>query len=59
MYASGEIMTTYIVDYENEQVDGPFRNKDAIIQYLAEKLGEIEFFNKRTDAEKELRRAFE
>jgi len=52
-------MTTYIVDYENEQVDGPFRNKDAIIQYLAEKLGEIEFFNKRTDAEKELRRAFE
>ena len=50
-------MTTYIVDYENEQVDGPFRNKDEIIQYLSEKLGELEFFDKRVDA-KEAQRGF-
>ena len=36
-------MAYYIVDYLNEDIEGPFKNKDALIDYLAyQKLGDME-----------------
>jgi len=35
-------MSTYIVDWENETIEGPFTNKDQIIDFLLMKIDGIE-----------------
>ena len=39
----GEIMATWVVDYANETIEGPFNNKDEIIQFLLYKLDDLYF----------------
>ena len=38
-------MTTWIVDYENEFIEGPFKNNEQIIDFLLLKLDGLEFYN--------------
>jgi len=34
-------MTYYITDFLSDEIVGPFKNKDALIEYLIERRGDI------------------
>tara|TARA_B100001250_G_scaffold378669_1_gene368690 strand:+ start:633 stop:788 length:156 start_codon:yes stop_codon:yes gene_type:complete len=44
-------MTTYIIDWENETIEGPFRNKNQLIDFLLNKVDGLEFVDTLKEAQ--------